>query len=93
MADVPDSGPVVRVLDAGGRTVGVGVLVDPREIVTCAHVINSALGRDHRAQDQPAGEVTVEFAAGDGPMLWARVQRWLPPPRTGAAGDDVAGSS
>ncbi|MGH4000453.1 MAG: trypsin-like peptidase domain-containing protein, partial [Pseudonocardiaceae bacterium] len=78
-------------LDPDGITVGVGVLVGPREILTCAHVVNSALGRDRRAQDQPAGEVTVAFAVGDGPTLRARVQRWLPPPRTGAAGDDIAG--
>ena len=91
MTDEPDFGPAVRVLDANGTTVGVGVLVGPREILTCAHVVNSALGRDRRAQDHPAGEVLVEFAVGDGPPLRARVQRWLPPPRTGAAGDDIAG--
>jgi hypothetical protein len=32
-----------------------------------------------------------EFAVGGGPPLRTRVQRWLPPPRTGAAGDDIAG--
>jgi len=91
MSDQPDSGLAVRVLDAAGRTVGVGVLVGPQEILTCAHVVNLALGRDRRAQDRPAGEVTVEPAGGGGPPLRARVQRWLPPPRTGAAGDDIAG--
>jgi hypothetical protein len=91
VTDQPDFGLAVRELDANGTTVGVGVLVGPQEILTCAHVVNSALGRDRRAQDQPAGEVTVEFAAGDGPPLRARVQRWLPPPRAGAAGDDIAG--
>ena len=91
MTDQPDFGLAVRVLDANGTTVGVGVLVGSREILTCAHVVNSALGRDRRAQDHPAGEITVEFTVGDGPPLRARVQRWLPPPRTGAAGDDIAG--
>ncbi|MDQ3886332.1 MAG: trypsin-like peptidase domain-containing protein, partial [Actinomycetota bacterium] len=91
MSNDPDSGPVVRVLDPSGRTVGVGVLVGPREVVTCAHVVNAALGRDHGAQDQPVAEVTVAFAAGDGPRLPAGVRRWLPPPRTGAVGDDIAG--
>jgi WD40 repeat protein/3',5'-cyclic AMP phosphodiesterase CpdA len=91
MADQPNSGLAVRVLDANGNTAGVGVLVGQREILTCAHVVNVALGRDRRAQDQPAGEDVVEFAVGDGPPLRARVQRWLPPPRTGAIGDDIAG--
>ena len=91
MSDQLDSGLAVRVRDAAGRTVGVGVLVGPQEIVTCAHVVNAALGRDRRAQDRPAGEVTVEPAVADGPPLRARVRRWLPPPRAGAAGDDIAG--
>jgi hypothetical protein len=91
VTDEPDFGLAVRMLDASGSTVGVGVLVGPREILTCAHLVNSALGRDRRAQDHPVGEVTVEFAVGGGPPLRARVQRWLPPPRTGAAGDDIAG--
>src|SRR5918997_6433864 len=91
MSGTPDSGTAVRMRDAAGHTVGVGVIVGSREILTCAHVVNSALGRDRRAQDHPAGEITVEFTVGDGPPLRARVQRWLPPPRTGAAGDDIAG--
>lgn len=91
MADAVDSGSAVRVLNPDGHTAGVGVLVGPREILTCAHVVNAGLGRDRRAQDPPTGEVTVGFAAGDGPPLRARVQRWLPPPRSRAAGDDIAG--
>jgi V8-like Glu-specific endopeptidase len=91
VADRPDSGLAVRVLDTAGRTAGVGVLVGPQQILTCAHVVNAALGRDPTAQDQPAGEVTVEFAVGDGPWLRARVECWWPPPRTRAIGDDIAG--
>src|SRR5918997_103780 len=91
MSGTPDSGTAVRMRDAAGHTVGVGVIVGSREILTCAHVVNSALGRDRRAQDHPAGEITVEFTVGGGPQQRARVQRWLPPPRTGAAGDDIAG--
>jgi hypothetical protein len=33
---------------------GVGFVVDERHIVTCAHVVNTALARDQRAQDKPA---------------------------------------
>ncbi len=91
MTDQPDSGLAVRVLDTRGTAVGVGALVGPREILTCAHVANAALGRDVRAQDQPVGEITVDFAGSSGRPLRARVQRWLPPPKAGAAGDDIAG--
>ncbi len=98
---MPDSSAgafVVRVLGPGGGTAGVGVLVGQREILTCAHVVNAALGLDLRTQTQPAGIVTVQFpfaqAATDSaglPRFSARAERWLPPARAGAAGDDVAG--
>jgi 3',5'-cyclic AMP phosphodiesterase CpdA len=90
------TGCVVRLLAPDGRPVGVGVLVGQREIVTCAHVVNAALGRKTTAQDQPGEPMVVEFpllAGGGGlpPRLTARVQRWLAPPREGAAGDDFGG--
>ncbi len=49
-----------------------------------------------RAQGQPDGVVTVDFPLlDDSPAapqrLNAVVERWLPPPREGAAGDDLAG--
>jgi len=78
------------VVNGAGRTAGVGVLVGPQEILTCAHVVNAGLGRDPRAQGQPSGEVSVECTVG-GPVLQARVRRWVSPPRTGAVGDDIAG--
>jgi hypothetical protein len=89
VTDQLDSGFAVRVLDAAGGTAGMGVLV--QKILTCAHVVNAALGRDPTTQDRPAGEFTVAFPDGEGSPLRAAVQRWLPPPRTGAIGDDVAG--
>jgi trypsin len=67
------------------------VLVGPQQVLTCAHVVNVALGRDRAAQDRPAVEVTVAFAVGDDPPQPALVQRWWPPPRTGAIGNDIAG--
>jgi hypothetical protein len=94
--DLP-AGFVVRLLDPGGRPAGVGVLVGQREIVTCAHVVNAALGRETTDKDQPREPVVVEFpllevaAGGRPPRLTARVQRWLAPPREGIAGDDFGG--
>ena len=104
MSDPSPQTFIVRIPGPHGHPAGVGVLVGTREIVTCAQVVNAALGLDLRAQAQPAEVVPVEFAvAGDraGPdgrpgragapvRLAARVERWLPPPREGAAGDDIA---
>ncbi|HZN18539.1 MAG TPA: trypsin-like peptidase domain-containing protein, partial [Micromonosporaceae bacterium] len=97
---MPDAAPetfIVRFLGPKGGAVGVGMLVGAREIVTCAHVVNAALGLDARAQPVPAGPVTVELPLLDSPAPgepWrgtAQVVRWLPPAPEGAAGDDIAG--
>src|SRR5262249_16704252 len=61
-------------------------------ILTCAHVVNAALGRDLRAQERPEEVLAIDF-----PLLSecltsrARVVQWLPPPREGVTGDDIAG--
>ncbi|HET8681913.1 MAG TPA: hypothetical protein VFM54_08575, partial [Micromonosporaceae bacterium] len=84
---------IVRFPGPAGGAVGVGVLVGAREIVTCAHVVNVALGLDARAQPAPTGPVTVELPLlPGGPFRGtAEVVRWLPPAVEGAAGDDIAG--
>ena len=63
--------------------------------MTCAHVVNVALGRNPRSQDMPDRAVRVEFpllqgSGGRVGAITARVERWLAPPRAGAAGDDIA---
>jgi hypothetical protein len=83
---------IVRVLGPDGRPAGAGVLVGGRRIVTCAHVVNVALGMDPRSQDRPDGAVTIDFPLlALGRQRVARIVAWVPPPREGAAGDDVAG--
>jgi Trypsin-like peptidase domain/Calcineurin-like phosphoesterase len=85
---------IVSLIGPRGTAVGVGVLVGAREIMTCAHVVNEALGLDQRSQIQPTGRVMLRFplieshASANVP---AEVQVWVPPPREGAAGDDLAG--
>ncbi|GAB7030876.1 trypsin-like peptidase domain-containing protein [Streptomyces sp. NPDC021749] len=71
----------------GERAVGAGVLVAERLILTCAHVVNSALGRARFSQDIPGpGEtVTVRLPhVAAGVDLTARVVRtmWTPPRAT-----------
>lgn len=86
---------IVRFLRPDGKGIaGVGTLVGPKHVVTCAHVVNTALGLDQRRQAQPDCPVLVDFPflGGDaaGTALTARVAAWRPPP--GAPGnDDIAG--
>ncbi|MFT7836599.1 pentapeptide repeat-containing protein [Saccharothrix sp. BKS2] len=81
---------VVRVLDPGGDPVGGGVVVGGR-VLTCAHVVNLALGLDARSAEPPGGGVRVDFPALDHPPVTARVASWTPPPpREGVPGGDVA---
>jgi WD40 repeat protein len=91
-------GCIVRLLTTDGSRAGVGVLVGDQHILTCAHVVNVALGRPADTQDQPDQTVYVDFPlTGNPERLPARVVRWVPPPvltRTGTpvrAGDDIAG--
>ncbi|HEX4101536.1 MAG TPA: hypothetical protein VHY21_13510 [Pseudonocardiaceae bacterium] len=80
---------------AAGRPVitGIGVLVGPRQVVTCAQVVNLSLGRDQReqARPDPSAVVQVEFPLLPGvPVRTARVQEWVFPQANEGDGD-VAG--
>jgi len=48
---------IARILGPGGRPVGLGALVTERHLVTCALVVNAALGLDARQQGQPTQPV------------------------------------
>jgi hypothetical protein len=82
-----------RIVGPDGAVGGLGVLVAGRQVVTCAHVVNAALGLPVYSQPRPKDRVRVEFPLLDGGTAAAEatVQKWLPPPAPGAAGDDVAG--
>ncbi|MDQ3886289.1 MAG: trypsin-like peptidase domain-containing protein [Actinomycetota bacterium] len=70
-----------------------GFVVAEQCVLTCAHVVNLALGRDKLAQDQPGEQdlVDLEFPLADDALCRARVQRWEPPPASGIRGGDIAG--
>ena len=78
---------------APAQTVGVGFVVDSQRVLTCAHVVNAALGRCHLSQEQPGEQdiVTLRLPIRDDGLREARVQRWLPPPTHGVVGGDIAG--
>ena len=89
---------IARIFGPRGDAAGVGTLVGPRQVVTCAHVVNVALGLDPRTQGVPDGLVTLDFPlapgqpADDEPARYtATVEKWAPPSRQGAAGLDLAG--
>ncbi|MEU0744630.1 trypsin-like peptidase domain-containing protein [Streptomyces sp. NPDC006134] len=92
------SGFIVRILALGTqRAVGTGFLVADDRLLTCAHVVNQALGRDQREQPQPDAELRlpVDFPllgdADGAPLRSCRLELWVPPPRSGTAGGDIAG--
>ncbi|WP_433265465.1 trypsin-like peptidase domain-containing protein [Actinosynnema sp. CS-041913] len=77
-------------MDGSGHAVGAGVVVSRTHVLTCAHVVNLALGRDLRTATRPTGPVPVRFAALPDVTAEATVRSWMPPPpREGVAGDDV----
>ncbi|MEU1226585.1 trypsin-like peptidase domain-containing protein [Streptomyces sp. NPDC005828] len=72
----------VRILDAGGTPVGAGVLVTGGRVLTCAHVVEGALGPEDG--DPRQAEVAVDFpgslAPGAGPVsAGVAPQGWAPP--------------
>ena len=89
---------VVRVATRQGAAApaaGVGVLVGDDRVLTCAHVVNVALGRPkHETQEPPReSRVLVELPLLDGLSGLAaecRVDVWLPPAVSRPGGGDVA---
>ncbi|NEA58340.1 AAA family ATPase [Streptomyces sp. SID13666] len=91
-------GFIVKVRAAASEgPVGIGFMVGPNQVVTCAHVVNAALRREKDDRSRPAvgARVQVEFVLlGDtegGPVRNCRVDAWDPPAGGGAQGRDVAG--
>ncbi|KPI22873.1 hypothetical protein OV320_1330 [Actinobacteria bacterium OV320] len=87
---------VVRFRGPSGGIVGHGVLVDDEHVVTCAHVVNAALGRQLRSTDDARGQVVrLEFPllaqlTALAPERRAKVDAWEAP-GTAFDGLDVAG--
>ncbi len=75
------SPPVVAISrTATSPIVGMGMLLDPHHVVTCAHVVNFALGRDHSNQTLPTDTVCVRFVfATSETSVTAEVTTWAPP--------------
>ncbi|HVW64728.1 MAG TPA: serine protease [Nitrosospira sp.] len=71
-----------------GRHVGMGIVIDPRRVLTCAHVINDALGQGLASRGKPASLVRVVFPlAPVHSERIARVSGWLPVEHGSRPGD------
>ncbi|GII60338.1 hypothetical protein Skr01_04230 [Sphaerisporangium krabiense] len=60
---------------------GAGVLLDPHHVLTCAHVVNTALGRPPDASEPPADPIELDFPfTADGHRVSASVAAggWFP---------------
>ena len=79
-----------RVLRSGGGVAGAGVLIDQRHVLTCAHVVNQALGRDRQQQERPVGEVELDFVEAEAGPINARVADGGWGPIGPGGGGDVA---
>ncbi|GHA87750.1 hypothetical protein GCM10010305_34230 [Streptomyces termitum] len=95
---VQREGFIVKVrLGTSDEAVGVGFVVGDKQIVTCAHVVNVALGRSKPDRSRPPEDarVQVEFVllgdAEGGPVRNFRISAWDPPASAGQEGRDVAG--
>ncbi len=75
----PSDASVARILNADGRPEGAGFRAGPREVVTCAHVVATALGLPPDTQESPGGRLWIDFPlAARGTRVPARVGAWTP---------------
>ncbi|NEQ38190.1 MAG: tetratricopeptide repeat protein, partial [Okeania sp. SIO3I5] len=86
---------ITRIRQPNNRVVGAGFLVSNRHILTCAHVVNAALGKQLNAPDEPNQEIDLDFPlVASGKILRAKVVRWRAVQPTSSilpeAGADIA---
>ncbi|MGV9508985.1 VMAP-C domain-containing protein [Streptomyces tendae] len=70
------------------KAAGAAALLSPNHLLTCAHVVNDAMGRDLLCAERPTGEKFLRIAFhGSGRTSrygWARLSVWVAPePRSG----------
>ncbi|MGR4878326.1 trypsin-like peptidase domain-containing protein [Streptomyces sp. LARHCF249] len=75
----PSDASVARILSAGGRPEGAGFRAGQREVITCAHVVATALGLPPDTQEPPGGRLWIDFPLAErGARVPARVGAWTP---------------
>ncbi|MEV0166646.1 WD40 repeat protein [Nonomuraea fuscirosea] len=75
----PERG-IVEILSRHDDTpVGLGFLAGDRQVLTCAHVVNSALGRAEQDSSRPDKRVLLRYPFADGEAVrFAHVTAWHP---------------
>ena len=62
-----------------GQTIGCGLLVTPRHVITCAHVAAQGLGTEATDPQAPAGNLPVDLPLLEHPFRTiGRVVHWVP---------------
>ncbi len=82
---------IVAILNEADNPVGTGVLLEKQRVLTCAHVVNAALGRA-KSQTGPPAETTVRIRLhGTKTPLTAAIDHatWTDPPAHRAFGADL----
>jgi hypothetical protein len=58
---------------------GMGIVIDPGHVATCAHVVNMALGRDPVSSARPDEEVSMVFPFSERQNSFrGRIEKWKP---------------
>lgn len=72
---------IVRIANAEGRHVGMGILIEGDRVLTCAHVVNLAIGRTKIEASPPPenASVSVSFPFAGSATQKGRVIAWSPP--------------
>ncbi|WP_086562314.1 trypsin-like peptidase domain-containing protein [Streptomyces africanus] len=68
----------VQVTGTDGHIGGLGVLIAPTLVLTCAHVVLEASGRPAHQEERPDGPLGVRLVLRDGEPVDAVVQDWVP---------------
>lgn len=73
---------------SGDEHVGMGMVLGPRTVLTCAHVVNEARGHDGTSAPRPTGQVRLVFplAPVQSERL-AEVSAWIPVQKGTKSGD------
>jgi hypothetical protein len=86
----PYQRPVARIFNADSTIVGAGFAAPWGVVITCAHVVNAALGREKLEPGQPnqAAVVSLDLPWARGPRHTATIIDWRPPAQPGSGGSD-----
>ncbi len=75
---LPDSS-IVRIFNATGEIVGTGFLVAEKRVLTCAHVVNTALMKSEHAEEFPSEGIQLDFPFANSTDVFIGVVRcWNP---------------